>query len=53
LDGLQPLWKLIDSIAFLARPDGARVVAIMVNIDTTNVSWHTLKTAARNAMCAK
>jgi len=36
----------------LASPDGARVVSVMVNIDTTHVSWSVLERAARAAMCA-
>jgi D-alanyl-D-alanine carboxypeptidase len=37
--------------AVLSTPNGRRVAVAMVNIDTTRVSWRTLRTAAQNALC--
>jgi D-alanyl-D-alanine carboxypeptidase len=36
-----------------ARPNGRRVVVVMVNIDATNVSWSALETAAERAFCSR
>jgi len=36
-----------------ARPNGRRVAVVMVNIDTTHVSWYELETAAETAYCSR
>jgi D-alanyl-D-alanine carboxypeptidase len=38
--------------AVYARPNGRRVAAVMVNIDTTRVSWARLEGAAAAALCS-
>jgi D-alanyl-D-alanine carboxypeptidase len=38
--------------AVWATPDGRRVAIVMVNIDTTRVSWSRLETAAQTALCS-
>jgi D-alanyl-D-alanine carboxypeptidase len=35
----------------LSRPNGSRVALVMVNVDTTKLSWEELDTAAGNAFC--
>jgi hypothetical protein len=35
----------------LSRPNGSRVALVMVNIDTTKLSWHELDAAAAQAAC--
>jgi D-alanyl-D-alanine carboxypeptidase len=36
-----------------ASPDGSRVAVVMVNVDTTHVSWSELESAAEQAFCSR
>jgi D-alanyl-D-alanine carboxypeptidase len=36
----------------LSRPNGNRVALVMVNVDTTNISWAELDVAAQEALCS-
>ena len=46
-DGVFPGWRTI----VYARPNGSRVVLVMVNIDPTRVSDATLHATAARALC--